>query len=56
MEDFVQQALKKLNNEEIDQRVSKFFTIKKVDKERRRRHPHRAFGVMFPPQQVIVFE
>ena len=50
--DFVREAPEPLNNEEIDHRVSKFFTLKNTKENR---HPQRAFGLMFPPPEVTGF-
>ena len=50
--DFVREAPEPLNNEEINRQVSRFFTIKKSQEKR---HPQLAFGLMFPPPEVIVF-
>ena len=47
----MREALEPLNNEEIDRRVSKFFTLKKMKESR---HPQRVFGLMFPPLEELV--
>jgi hypothetical protein len=49
----MREAPKPLINEEIDQRVLKFFTIKK---SKEKRHAQRAFSLLNPPPELSGFE